>query len=91
MLVKSGIYEPCENIFNYAIKNKKSNLDASIEVQAVMVAFFNALLEKIKDINCLSDSSRNESIELISRTYFEQYVYAMYILKTDTERRAKAF
>lgn len=89
-LVPEGVLNACQKIFDRVIENQDRRKDDTLEAKAIIFGFYNSLFEKIKDINVLYSNKRYNSIELLSRSFFEQYIYARFILKQDTNDRVKA-
>ena len=87
-MVPEGFINASKDIIDFSLRSTKVNVID--ETQGVITALYDSLIEKIEDINLLEKNNRVGNIEIISRTFFEQYVYLSYILKKHTDNRAKA-
>ena len=80
--------EASKEVFNY-ISSKNSNMDEDVDVQLLILGM--NIAERAITLLNLCMLERYDSVGVLSRSIFEQYLYLEYILQRDTEKRACAF
>ncbi|HHQ6406877.1 TPA: DUF5677 domain-containing protein [Enterococcus faecium] len=88
--MKKGIVNAAEGIISYSIEKKGNSQEIEPE-DIVIITLQNSILNKARDIVYLLERKRIGSIEIILRSMLEQYVSLIYILKDQTQLKAKLF
>jgi len=90
-LIKTGLVNGAREHLQLVIDHTvKENVDLPIK-DFVILSLYNSITNKVFDIKLLLDNNQHDSIDIIVRTIFEQYVYLKYILLSHTETKAKQF
>lgn len=90
-MIKLGLVEGAREHLQLIIDlTAKQDTDLPIE-DFVILSLYNSIINKIVDVKLLIDNNHYDSIEIIVRTIFEQYVYLKYILISDTKLKSEQF
>lgn len=76
------IEESFDYLINYLNENERTE-----RTDFVLVIMARNLIERVKTIQILSDSSREESLSILTRAFLELIVSIRFILLHDTEKR----
>lgn len=77
-----------KKVFNY-ISSENSNMSEELDVPLLILGM--NIAERATTLLNLCMLERYDSVGVLSRSIFEQYLYLEYILQKDTEKRACAF
>lgn len=75
-----------EYCWNSIIRTRKFNV-----VDNAIISLWDSIVEKAKAVQILCDNKQYSEVQIIIRSFIEQFVYIQFILKENTSKRAKAF
>ncbi|ELY1999544.1 DUF5677 domain-containing protein [Enterococcus faecalis] len=78
-------------IVTYITDNNSENDSSSSEIDAMLGMFAMNVVDRAETICRLCPLNRYDSVGVLTRSIFEVYLYLLYILQKDTDRRVKAF
>lgn len=81
-----GIEKAYHLIIEHILEKKKNSL-----TDTVLIMMTKNIIERVKTIQILSEIHREESITILTRAFLELEISLIFILKTNTEERAKSY
>lgn len=90
-MIKKGLVDGAQDHLKFIIDHIV-NEDEKLPIEDfVIFSLYNSIINKVYDIKFLLDNNQHDSIEIIIRTVFEQYVYLKYILLSNTKVKSEQF
>lgn len=80
----------CETLTEY-IWNSITNTRKFEIVDNAVISLWDSIVEKAKAVQILCDNNQYSEVQIIIRSFIEQFVYIKFILKENTSNRAKVF
>lgn len=87
----NGFINSSHEIVTYIIGNISENDSNSSEIDVMLSMFAMNMVDRAETICRLCLLNRYDSVGVLTRSIFEVYLYLLYILQKDTDRRGKVF
>lgn len=63
----------------------------SVRWRSLILSLYSSLIDKYKTVNVLQDQRMTTGVNLVERSFIEQYVYLLFILDNHTQERGRTY